>query len=375
MLSHRPFAAAPAPRHRVALLGLCASLAFACLAPAQDSPGELPAALRTGSVTAAQQPELDNFIAQHVQGLSGSPEAIRTARATLLRQLSPDASVSFRLRYADSLGKSLRPILENPQATELARVNVLVIAGEIATAASAELIGVARTSPQPSVRYQAADATRAIFEKQLEAGAAATIDTTVLQNLVQGQVRALRDEKDPLVIDAGLGALFAAVQVDALRTPAVEGLAAVVVGLVRTSADRPADTIVQQALTRTATNLRNDLAQRGRGYTPEALRAAATLGGSVVWHVQRVVRAKAIPTDQATATQRDALARLTNAGEGLALFSGTLMAPTFSRATSTMAEKLRAATAQGDAGLIADADEFLRALLADPFRLPADSFR
>lgn len=372
-------------RRQLAALVVGAAAVAGCgqvaLGQAAEALGDLPGEIRgAAQVGAAQQEAITKYIEDRIGGLTGPNDKIRETRAALLRQLSPGASVSFRLRYADALGKKLKPILQQPEAakSELAQVNVLVIAGELATGDSVELINAGRKSQMASVRFQAAYASRQVFERagaSAGAGAAATIDPALLRSLLDGVAKSVAGETDALVVDAGFAALMSAVQVESIRNDAAVALANTVNAWAKAQAGTASDETIREGLTRTATDLRNYLSQQGKNMSGDAQKASAELGGSLIWHARRVVKAQGLELGDAGKDGRDSFAKLVSSAESLSLFAGTLLSPSFRPAQSGLADAIRAGTSQGDATFITSADALLATLTKPPFGVAATKFQ
>jgi hypothetical protein len=343
--------------------------------------GDLPNEVRSASpVSPEQQEKITKFIEGRIGGLTGANDKIRETRAALLRQLSPQASVSFRLRYADTLGKQLKPILQQPEAAknELAQVNVLVIAGELATADSVELINAGRSSAMASVRYQAAYAARQVFERagaSAGAGSAQTIDETLLRSLITGVSKGMSSESDPLVVDAALAALVSAIQIEKVRDDGARALASSLNSWVKTQNGKASEVTISEGLVRTATDLRNYLGQQGKTVSADGQKSLAEVGGTLVWHVKRMVKAQGLATGESGKASRELHAKLVSSAEGLSLFAGTLLSSNFRPTQSGMGDALKTGTSQADATFITGSDALLQSLTKPPFGIAADRFQ
>lgn len=194
-----------------------ASIASGPMACAQIA--TLPPGITSASDLSAEQKEqIKQFVDTNKGGLKGTPTEIKHSRNALMDPLKgTDVSVAFRLEYARQLGPVLRPL--GADKREVAAVNALRVAGELATASGVDLLAEGLKDERAGVRYAASAGFESTFQAVRRsvpalAGAQAAKAIDTLET-------ALTAEKDPRVLEG----LALAIQ-EASRVPnrQVEGM-------------------------------------------------------------------------------------------------------------------------------------------------------
>ena len=173
------------------------TLVCALSAQAQDLAQEVR---RAAQLAPDQATAVTNYVKDHSANLaSNDPQQIRRDRAALLSPLADEqATPAFRIRYSEALAPIIKPLAEN--ASDIVAINALVLAGDLATAAGAEILTKAAGSTKPAIRYQAVYGLRRTFEA-LGTMLSPTMRTDQIEDLVKLIGRRLSEETDALVID------------------------------------------------------------------------------------------------------------------------------------------------------------------------------
>jgi hypothetical protein len=362
---------------QLAMAAFAVSLAsFSAAATAQQS--LLPAGVVTAS--SLGEPELKTVrdaIAPQVALLSGAADKIGKARDMLLSPIAtgpgnPTPSVPFRLRYAEELAKALEPVIAG--TNQMAKINALVIAGELGTGEAARLVSTARKDTDASVRFQAADATKQIVDIFAKARGSALLDADEARKLLDDTMKAMASEKDPLVIDAMFATFETALASQALQESALKAISDSANALVRTTGNAAIDTRLVECMQRVSTTLQ-DLLNRGGQMTAASKISAADFGGSVLWHTSRAIQSKAIPGGEAGKTQRDAYARMARGAENLVILAGKSLSPGTNFASKGVDAKIRQGNNQGDAASVQDASDLMAMLGSQPFGVGAARYK
>lgn len=319
------------------------------------------------------------FVAQNSRALtSEDPAALRRDRTALLEPLAnAQASAAFRLEYGRALLPRVREMLSNPR--ELVVINGIVLAGDLATGESAQLLTGLLGDQRPAVRYQASFGLTRTFEA-VRLGAP-TLRADQVQELARAAGGRLREEQDALVVDALVRCLLAAGELDS-PTAAV-ALQALADGLGRNL--RPmnrGDASLGQSLIRSATGARDLLTRARQPSMPaEGSMAAAELAGHLLAHAARVVQnTQGLSTPPASTGEpsvRELYAQLSSAAETLVAVAGRQLDATLVLETRNVGQRLRAGTTPEDANFVLDARSIAGpdgVLTKAPFRMPRDRF-
>ncbi len=349
--------------------------AWALVSAAVAQPALLPANIvQAGAVAPDQVAAIAAAIKPHVEALSGPTDAIGAARRQLLSPLaaSGNPSVPFRLRYAEEVSKQLAPLLNGNN--QMAKINALVIAGELSTSDAVRLLAKPRTDADPSVRFQAADAGRAILSTYANARGSTLLGDDDARTLVNDIAKAISAEKDPLVQDALLASLEAALPSQKLQELAAKSLADAANAIARAADKSAADTRLLEAFQRVADTM-SDLLNRQGTTMPAPMKVSiGDFGASTLWHTKQAIAAKAVPGG-ANQPLRDAYSRLAQSSENLILRAGNSLGPTFKGSPKNMGTKVAQGNNQGDAAFVADANELIALVTAAPFSVNAARYK
>lgn len=371
-----------------ALLGVLGTLA----SPAAGQQTRIPPdVISANSIAPDQQQEIARYVNENIARLkSDDPKDIREGRRALLEPLgNTSIQVAFRLAYGDLLKPELARLMNDPAlATSVEAQNraiaALVVAADIATGDSIDLLVGALGSAREDLRHQAAYGLRRTFEAIHRTPPAAP------GAAVQRAIRALGDrlpvETNALVLQADINALREAGLVDrpgiAVQPDAIGALAAGVKDLIKAREGKMPDRELLGVLLRAATV--RDLLQPGRARVPDAqIRQAAEIGGDLVAFVARAAQAQPsrVPMGEQPPpepTTRELFAQTAKAGETLILFARQLLDATGGQPQSVNLDNdLRQGTTRGDANFLANAGRLVGAqgmLSQAPFGFPANRF-
>lgn len=349
--------------------------AWALVTAAVAQPSLLPANLvQAGSLAPDQVAAIAAAVKPHIEALSGPADAIGSARRQLLSPLaaSNNPSVPFRLRYAEEVSKQLAAVLSG--SNQMAKINALVIAGELSTSDAARVIANSRKDTDPSVRFQAADAGRAILSTYANSRSSPLLGDDDARSLVNEIAKAVASEKDPLVQDALLASLEAALPSTKLQEAAAKGLADAANNIARGASKSAADTRLLEAFERVANTMSDLLIRQGNSMVAPVKVAIGDFGASSLWHTRQAISAKAVPggADQPI---RDAYARLAQSSENLILRAGASLDPTLKVAPKNTGAKVSQGNTSGDASFVADANELIGVVTAAPFGVNASRYK
>lgn len=357
-------------RHTRSVSGLLAAgvIALALTTAAHAQPSLLPPNIVTAtSLSSDDLSAINKAIKPHVDALSGPADKLSDARKQLLSPLvaANNPSVPFRLRYAEELSKALTPALSG--TNQMAKINALVIAGELGTADAARLVNAARKDADPSVRFQAADASRGILTTYVNSRGGTLLGDDDARSFVNETAKAFAGEKDPLVLDALLGALETALANAKLQDVAAKGLADGANGIARTAAASAADLRLLEGLQRVCNTAVDLLNRQGQSMSAPARSSIADFAASCLWHIRQAINGKAVPAGAGGATLRESYARLAGSCENIIILTATSLAPTTKFTPKGLEANLKQGNNQGDAAFMASANELIAAVTAQPF--------
>jgi len=126
-----------------------------------------PSSAQTSSIVpgTSKAGEISDYVSQRLRSLeSGDPGPLRKARRELITQLSsPDADSVFRLQFSTALQQAgLDRLASSPD--DLVAINAIVVAGELATQLSANILERASTDDRPAIRYEAVWSTGVMLD-------------------------------------------------------------------------------------------------------------------------------------------------------------------------------------------------------------------
>jgi hypothetical protein len=348
---------------------LLVSAALAAAAPALAQPGSLdPTAITAQAPSEAQQQAIREYPSAPLRDLgSDDPAAIRAARARLLEPLqNPQASVRFRQLYSDAIAPALARNAEGK--SDRASVNALRILGELATPAAIDALEARLADPRLAVRYAAV----AGLERSL-----ASIRVTspaITQDRVNQTIAKLGErlaaEADPDVagvLTRALGTLFAFERAgfDNVRPLAISTLAAQFRAKLPGLKEAPGRAMLPAMLT-AAVAARDALTNSRLPLTDTSRKDAAEVQGHAFAYVFRAVRNGEL-NDQPDA--RAIAAQVVAAAEaGITVASGNKLQPL------SLADSLKAASAEADRDFSTKGVQLLQALNEPPLAFAADHF-
>lgn len=371
-------------RARITRLVACALVAgvLAC-APAQAQQSQLDPVLITAiTLDTAQQQQVRDFAGPLGDGLkSNDQKQIQAARAAILEPMgNAGVSVQFRQEMTRALIDALRDVVSadagnTGQASSIGAINSTIVAGELATEQASTLLTEALKSKKADLRYQAAMGIRRTFEAMQTTAPAVGEDRA--QAMLREVDRRIKEEADPLVLDALVRAGLAAAELTEARFRDVrsQGIETVSLGAsaqIKRRLAEPLDATAADAMIRAGTGVRDALANRATGVAVNELAAksVAELGGHLIAHAAKVVEARKLANDPEL---RERYAQISQLGETLVLTSAQAM----NNAQVTgkgLGPTLRQATTQTDAKFALDARELTDSLTRAPFNLPRDAF-
>lgn len=344
--------------------------AFSFAAPARAQGDQLePSLLRSPQLTPDQKKRVEAYVSAHSKQLSGKAEGISKDRAALLEPLrGTGAATPFRLEYSGLLvDPVLMPLLASEN--ELVVVNAVVIAGDLATQRSVDLLKEAASSAKPAVRYEASYGLRRTFEalSSMEAPSIQSDQVDAAIDFIGGRIG---KEGDAIVVDGLVRAALEAAKLPRHRSRALSVLSKEVSARCRALSPADAPDALLQSMLRAGIGARDTLAGPRGQIDVATLSSVAKLGGQLVALAVRAVELRA--TQSGGVDRRDRLADIAGAGETLALLALNLQG---SRPPETKRfdESIKTAEAQ----FLVDAKDFLGArgpLVGEPFKIPAAEF-
>ena len=336
-----------------AALAISAGLVPSALAQADITPD----VRRSAQLSTDQTALVQRFVKDNSGGLgSDNPQSVRRNRVALLEQLAdPQASPAFRVEFSKALVPLLRPMLSS--GADMAIINALVLAGDLATGDSVALLRDALKSPKPAIRYQAAFGMRRTFEA-LAAMATPTMRNDQSEEIVRELATRISAEEDALVVDGLIYAGIEAARVLTLRSFALARIAGAVATKVKALTGGAGSEQLSGALLRASVGVRDALSSTQAGQTsPEAVKAAAELGGRLIAYCVRGVESKSLPMAQKGEVDyviRELYAQLATTAETIVLLAATLQGATPPESRK-IGEKLKASTTISDASFGEDA--------------------
>lgn len=374
-----------------ALVTAAASALLGAGAPALAQ-NELPSELiRAGTVSADQAAAIQQFVEREAAGLTGEdPAALVRSRNNLLRPLRPEASVPFRLKYAESLAPELREL--SGSDNELKVVNALRIAGELATDQGADLLNSYRGDERPAVRYTAVSGLARTFAA-LEAGNPALAPER-LRPLIEGLGEQLATETHPQVLDAVVRALIEASRLSkqgfaGYRPIAITVLASETGARLQELGGEAADRDLLPALLRAGQAVRDvfvsSVPPLDANRDGELIKTMGALGGDMLAYVHRRYKAGDFPfaaaeddeaARQAKAEAREVPSQILTVGEATVIFSISRADPRNPAQSKGLDEQFKQLTNMGDAQLLEGIAGWVgpQGQLTKAFGFPADRF-
>lgn len=373
---------------------LCLLLVTAVLMPVsvalaqRDLPGTITSAPMLGP---DQQQQVEQWVRDTAPGLADESPAVRKrARDAVMRQLAnPSVSAAFRLAYSKLLMPVITPLADDERT--VVAVNAMLVAGELATTASAELLQKHRADTRIEVRFAAVAGTERLF-RAIEAKAP-TIDPREAELLVAQLGRGVREETNAYVLDVYVRALMAASAVNGggtrgdfatLRSRALSELSRSITDRIQQQATVGNDSASLSAFLRAGRALRDAMTQGAR-LPDETVRDAVVYAGNVASFV--LARFEAgdypLPDDGDQARQealraRSSVVQLLTMAQAIIHFGSVNLDPDRAPPHMSMAEEFGKVTAVGDKAFrlavttVIDRDGILA---GEPFRIKPDRIR
>lgn len=267
---------------------LCLSLGLLTVGVprAVAQPGNLPREIvRASDLSQAQKDRIREFVDGNKGGLGGESQEIRKSRNTLLEPLrDPEISVQFRLEYTRVLISALRALASD--TSEVVAVNAVRIAGELATAASVDLLLDALKDKRPGVRYMAASGFEGTYSAIAQTVPAIGAAQQALRTL-DALKAAFISETDPRVLEGITLAYQAATkvpgkQIEGMRDAGVSSLSqAVSARIAKGSTGVEDDAAFQRALLAVRSSVINPNVNE-RELSSAVLREAAAMAGDLL---------------------------------------------------------------------------------------------
>jgi hypothetical protein len=375
---------------------LCLLLVAAVLMPVgvtlaqRDLPGTITSA---PMLSPDQRQQVEQWVRDTAPGLGDESPAVRKrSRDAVMRQLAnPSVSAAFRLAYSKLLMPVITPLADDERT--VVAVNAMLVAGELATTASAELLQKHRADKRIEVRFAAVAGTERLF-RAIEAKAP-TIDPREAELLVTQLGRGVREETNAYVLDVYVRALMAASAVNGggsrsdfatLRSRALSELSRSITDRIQKQATVGNDSASLSAFLRAGRALRDAMTQGAR-LPDETVRDAVVYAGNVASFLLTRFEAGDYPLPdpaggedarQEALRARASAVQLLTMVEAIIHFGSVNLDPDRAPPRMTMAEEFGKATAVGDKAFrlavttVIDRDGILA---GEPFRIRPDRIR
>ncbi|MGP1310310.1 MAG: hypothetical protein ACTS27_08950 [Phycisphaerales bacterium] len=182
---------------RLTIRALLACLAFLPATTAVAAPPPEGVVAKT-SLTQADRTAIVDWTRTLADALrTGDPAAVSAAREDLIRALTQDTSVPFRLEVSGTLVDTLRTLGNGND--EIRAFNAFQIAGALATDAATDLLTAALRDDSSTIRYGGALGSRILFQ-QFIAGRSPLTQDDISAHL-RDLASALASEQDPVVAE------------------------------------------------------------------------------------------------------------------------------------------------------------------------------
>lgn len=355
------------------------ALALAAFAPVARGQFGLPAEVTqsTSALTDAQKAQIEQHIdAQMVKIESKEADKVRQAqevmsgRRAILEPLTSQASVPFRLAYAEKLEPRLKALIEN--GNEMQQVNALVISAELGTNRSLALIAQGRTNAAPSVRFQAAAATRRLLDSLVNVQNPA-INENDLRRLLQDTANALTTEKDAQVVSGQIAALSAGLSLGSVRQSAADRLADAFAGIACRAKSDPLHPRVMESMMTALDALRGQLLNAGANVPAAMTKATADATTSCLSHVRGVITGQKLsPAKSEAAAGRVEYGDFAALSQTVLQIAGQVSVPAVAvPANANLAQDIHANNAKTDAAALKAMGESIDAAVAG-FKVTGD---
>ncbi|MFO0831163.1 MAG: hypothetical protein U0637_04870 [Phycisphaerales bacterium] len=318
-------------------------------------------------LTDAQKAQLDQHLdAQFARIQSKELDKVKQAqevmagRRAVIEPLTAQASVPFRLSYAEKLEPRLKALIEN--GSEMQQVNALVISAELGTNRSLTLIAMGRTNAAASIRFQAAAATRRFLDSLVGVQSPA-VNENDLKRLLQDTANAMTAEKDPQVTAGQIAALSAGLALPSVRQNAADRLGDAVAGIAcRAKGDALHPRVLESVMT-SLDGLRGQLLGAGTNVPAALSKATADVATSCLAHVRAVIAGQKLSAESSeTAAGRKAYAGFAGLAQTVLQLSGQVSVPKVDVPNKPgLAQDIESDTAKTDADAVKSLGEIIDA--------------
>lgn len=342
--------------------------AWCTVTPARAQGGNLDVAIvQATQLSPDQKSKVEEYVNTHSKNLAGAAPDIKKDRNALLKPLEgPGVSTAFRLEYSGRLVPILTPLIANDN--DLIVINAVVIAADLATQGSVDLLANAAAAAKPSIRYEVAYALRRTFEA-LRPMDAPTMQPEQIQRAIDLVATRLEAEADAIVIDGLILAGLEAAKLTDYRARALSKLSKAFAN--RCKSFSPADTgdALLDDMLRAGKGVRDVMAGlRPNQIDQASLRNAAELGGQLVAFCIR-----AVESQNFGGTDGSKHAQIAGAGETVVLLAVQLQTGTRPPEARGLSESLKSAQAR----FLVDAKDLLGPrgpLMSEPFKFAQADF-
>lgn len=348
--------------------------------------GLTQAVVETIQLSEEQRSEISRFVETYKADLSSDkPVQVAAARKRLMEPLgNMKASVSFRTEMSRGLMDVL-PGLAQGQS-RMNAINAVILAADLATEASVDVVEGALKSSSNDLRCQAAAGSARLFDIASEGTPA--LQPARLSRLIDALEAAAAAEKDPIVSKELFKALASATRVANTRFPEVRargitaGARAAGTAL-RGYGDKPAGDMQLDGVLAVLGALRDAAATAQQQRIPDAaLKESAALAAETLAYAVRLVEAREQPLRNTEKlriglTLREMMSQLAAPAEAIIVFSGRSLLPPAQIAELQLAETLRKGEPLADAKFTADVRTLAGpggALSKDPFGFEPERF-
>lgn len=320
----------------------------------------------TTALSDGQKAQVDQHIDQQMARIESKEadkvkqaQEVMSGRRALIEPLNAQASVPFRLTYAEKLEPRLRALIQN--GNEMQQVNALVISAELGTNRTLGLIALGRTNAAPSIRFQAAAATRRLLDSLANVQSRAINDDD-LKRLLQDTGNAMAAEKDPQVIAGQIAALAAGLSISSIRANAAQELSDAVANIACVQKTDPLHPRILEAVAAATGNLRDQILNAGANVPAALTKATADVATSCLVHTRGVVSGQKLsPSKSDTAAGRAEYADFGGLASGVLQLTGQSAVPKVAIPPHALTPDINANNVQKDAAVVNAINELVTA--------------
>lgn len=252
----------------------------------------------TERVSSAQNTEIERYVSEWMPRLGDQdPRESRRSREQLLQPLRErSVSVAFRLAYSDRLVPGLTEHAQGQDDRTI--VNVLRIAGELATPASVNLLQAKLQDAQIPVRYAAASNIGVVFAVVRDHSPA--MGQGAVQQLVTRLDNHIQREREAEVLDVSVRSLAMAMEItrpnyESIRPAAFASLTQRMSERAKGLGNRAESDELLRVFLRAAHVCRDALADNARPLGDQGVRQAAELNGHLLAYIVRRLQGGGFP--------------------------------------------------------------------------------